>query len=154
MKPKLKFLLVPVLVWLGFFALPVAQTGCTSGSVTLAPGGAYTDPVRYQLDKVISDADGLATALLGWYDTNRAFLSKWPEIGNVAETVRANENKWIKDAYAAEDAYLAAAAAYKAGTASLDGVTAAQARFAGTLSLLKNLTTQLAAYQAAHPHAS
>lgn len=140
---------------LAFFAtaMPV-YTGCTSGSVTLAPGGAYTDPVRYQLDKVISDADGLALGLLGWYDTNRAFLSKWPEIGNVAETVRANENKWIKDAYAAEDAYLAAAAAYKAGTASLDGVTAAQAKFAGTLSLLKNLTTQLAAYQAAHPHAS
>lgn len=144
------------LLALAFFAvaLPVYQAGCTSGSVTLAPGGAYTDPVRYQLDKVISDADGLALGLLGWYDTNRAFLSKWPEIGNVAETVRANENKWIKDAYAAEDAYLAAAVAYKTGSASLDGVNAAQAKFAGALSLLKNLTTQLAAYQAAHPHAS
>lgn len=32
MKPKLKFLLVPVLVWLGFFSLPVTNTGCQAPS--------------------------------------------------------------------------------------------------------------------------
>lgn len=32
MKPKLKFLLVPVLVWLGFFSLPVTQIGCQAPS--------------------------------------------------------------------------------------------------------------------------
>lgn len=135
-------------------SLPVLETGCSNNPVpTLAPGGAYTDPVRYQLDKVISDADSLALGLLRWYDANESFLVKWPEIATAAESIRKNENGWIKNAYAAEDAYLAAAAAYKTGAATAGEVGSAQAKFTGALLLLNNLNSQLTAYQAAHPHA-
>lgn len=30
MKPKLRLFILPVLVWAGFFALPITQTGCST----------------------------------------------------------------------------------------------------------------------------
>ncbi len=132
-------------------ALPVTQSGCKGGSVTLAPGGVYTDPVLAQADQTILDVSHALTGFLDWSHANSAYLAKYPEVLALATSVSTQKDDWIKSAYSARDAYAAAAAAYKAGTGDGSVVDAKRAALIGALAVLTNISSQIVAYRAAHP---
>lgn len=54
MKTKLRFFLLPVLVWAGFFALPIIQTGCST------PASARN--AQYATLKAVADTADAAVA--------------------------------------------------------------------------------------------
>lgn len=143
------------LVALAFaIALPVFEAGCKNPPVTLAAGGVYTDPILATTDQSILDADTALSGFVDWAGANSAFLVKYPEITQAASNVAANKATWIKNAYAARDAYAAAAKAYKtaaAGTGDQTAVSATQAKLTGALAAIQSITAQVIAYQAAHP---
>lgn len=161
MKTKLKDLVAVGLFACGFCLM---HLGCANGTgtVTLAPGGVYSDPVLAQEDQAILDASNAIQGFLSWYDANAALLSKTPALANLATSVRAQEKGWIKDAFAARDAYAAASKAYRTavaqssaspGSAAPDVApqTAALAKFQVALAIIDSVTAQIAAYRAAHP---
>lgn len=135
----------------GFFLVPtiLISTGCQN-KVTLEQGGAYTDPVLATTDQSILDASKAIQGFLSWYDTNKTFLDKYPEVGKLADSVRSNEKTWIKDAYSARDSYAAASVAWKAGKGSQPDADAAHAKLNAALAVLSNLTAQIAAYRSSH----
>jgi len=149
----LKFWLFASLLAVG---LPVAQTGC-SNPVTLEAGGAYSDATLATTDQAILDASHALTGFVGWADANATYLARWPEVGALSASVAAQKDAWIRDAYAARDAYAVAAKAYRlaAGTPAADQTEVERKRAAlqGALAVLTNLTTQIAAYRAAHTDA-
>lgn len=132
-------------------ALPLTQSGC-QGGVTLAPGGAYTDPILAQADQTILDTSHALTGFIDWTSANAAYLSKYPEVMALATSVSSQKDGWIKSAYSARDAYASAAAAYKAGTGDSSTVSAKQAALNGALAVLNNIASQIVAYRAAHPN--
>jgi len=127
-------------------------TGCKTGSVTLAPGGAYSDPIVFQADKSIDQAITAMDGFIAWQSANAAYLAQWPEIATLAKSIHDNEATWVKDAYAARDAYIAAADAYKAAGTNADGTAKAeaQAKLDGLISALVSVTTNVAAFRTAH----
>lgn len=138
-------------------AVPVIQTGCAN-KITLEPGGAYTDPYLAKTDQAILDSSRTLQAFVAWHAANSTFLAKYPAVGALAIEVAGKEKGWIRDAYAARDAYALAAKAYReaAGTPGADAseVELRRAKLNGALALINNITQQIVAYRAAHPHAS
>jgi hypothetical protein len=144
------------------FAAPVVltQPGCSS-AVTLAPGGAYTDPVIFQANDNILKADDAMIGFVDWATTNAPVLAQWPEIGRLAASISAQKDGWIRDAYLARNAYVTAADAYKvavdqatkAGGVLPDGTAkdAAKAKLDGLIAALTNITATIANYKSAHP---
>lgn len=132
-------------------ALPLTQSGCAGGGVTLAAGGVYTDPVLAVADQSILDSSHALTGFVDWTSANSAFLAKYPEVLVLATSVSAQKDGWIKSAYAARDSYAAAAAAYRAGTGDPATVSAKQAALQGALAVLVNISNQIVAARAAHP---
>lgn len=147
MKPKLKFLLVPILAWIGFFSLPVYQAGCQH-QVTLETGGVYSDPVLATTDQAILDSSRALTAFVEWANANATYLARWPEIGQLAIRVATQKDGWIRDAYAARDAYAQAAKDYKDGKAGSPDPQ--RAKLNGILALIKSATDQIINYRNAH----
>lgn len=135
-------------------ALPLAQTGCKSGSVTVQAGGVYTDPVLAVTDQSILDASHALTGFIQWTGANSGALAKYPEVLALSSSIAQQKDGWIKSAYSARDAYAAAAAAYRAGQGDSATVNAKQAALNGALAVLNNITTQIVAYKAAHPNAN
>ncbi len=132
-------------------ALPVSQTGCQGGKVTLAAGGAYTDPVLATTDQSILDASHSLSGFVDWANANATYLAKYPEIQSLAVSIGAQKDGWIKAAYSARDSYAAAALAYRQGTGSAANVSTQQAALNGALAVLVNISNQIVAYRAAHP---
>jgi hypothetical protein len=130
-------------------AVPIIETACPNG-VTLAAGGAYSDPVLATTDQAILDASSLFSGFLSWDNANATFLARYPEVGTFAASIAANKDAWIKSAYAARDSYAAAVKAYKAGTGSQSDVDAAHAKINGAIALLNNISTQITSYRSAH----
>lgn len=131
----------------------VMFTGCpaTTG-VTLAPGGAYSDPVLFQIDQATGIADSTLTAFVAWQKANAAYLAKWPEVGSLSVTIQAKQDSWLRDVIAARDDYVVAASAYKGtvNAATAAGVTSARAKIDGALAVITTVIAQAAAYQSAH----
>ncbi len=128
---------------------PALFTSGCQNQTTLEAGGAYTNPVLAQTDRAILDASHALTAFLDWHYANTGYLARWPEVGALAAKVAAQKDGWIKEAYAARDAYAAASAAYKAGLGN--DVMPSSARLNAALAVLSNVTTQIIAYKNAHP---
>lgn len=128
-------------------AVPVVETGCAAHVVTLEQGGAYSDPYLATTDQSILDASHALDGFLAWYGQNAPFLSKYPDVGKLAVKVYDHRDEWVKNAYAARDAYASAAAAYRAGKAGPPSVAAVNA----ALSVLLDITKQVASYKALHP---
>lgn len=122
-------------------------TGCGSSTVTLENGGVYTDAYLATTDRAILDAAKSLDGFVAWYNANSGFLSRYPEVGSLAGKVALNQNEWLRNAYAARDAYASAAAAYKDGKADAPSNAALNA----ALSVLLDVTKQINAYRAAHP---
>ena len=132
-------------------SVPVLETGCQH-QVTLEQGGAYTSATLATADASILAAASALDGFVTWENTNSAFLAKWPEIHALAVNVAVNENTWIRNAYAARDAYASAEVAYKSALAAgQTGVTPDRAKIDAALALLKNISDQIVAYRAAHP---
>jgi hypothetical protein len=146
MKIRPLHLLAGIALWCAFFAMPVLQTGCQH-TVTLEAGGAYSDAYLATTDQAILDADKSLDGFLAWYNANQAFLAKYPAMVDLAASVTAHKNEWLRDAYAARDTYANAEVAYKAGKATAPSTAAV----AAALSVIKDITTQINAYRAAHP---
>jgi len=127
------------------FAVPVVQTGCQS-TTTLEAGGVYTDANLAKIDQSILGAAKTLDGFVSWHAANVAYLTKYPAVGELAEKVAAHRNEWIKNAYAARDAYAEAGVAYKQGKATsptMAGVNAA-------LSIINNITAQINTYKSQH----
>jgi hypothetical protein len=129
--------------------------------VTLAPGGAYTDPVVFQANEAILQAGDAMNDFIALVHTNATFFAQWPEVGVLAQKIADQKDGWIRDAYVARNAYVdasnayktAVAAASKAGTAPPDGsaVDASKSKLDGLVAALLSVTTSAADYKAAHP---
>lgn len=145
---KLTFLFA-LLYSIGAFVI-IDTAGCKS-QVTLAAGGAYSDPVLAQTDQSILDASHALTGFVQWTSANSAFLAKYPEVLALATSVASQKDGWIKSAYSARDAYAKAAADYRAGIGDSATVNAKQAALNGALAVLNNISSQIVAYRAAHP---
>ncbi len=141
-----KLLLIVCLICAPLPALFVS--GCQN-QTTLEAGGVYHDPVLAKTDQAILDASHALTAFLDWQTANASYLSHYPEVGTLAARVAAQKDGWIREAYAARDAYAAASAAYKAGLGA--DPSPASARLNAALAVLSNVTTQIITYKAAHP---
>lgn len=140
-------LLLIIAMTLAVIAGPVMQTGCASHAVTLEAGGAYTDSYLATTDQAILDAAKSLDGFLVWYNANATFLAKYPAVGDLAAKVNAHQNEWLRNAYAARDAYANAESAYRAGKGGAPSVAAVNA----ALSILLDVTKQITAYKAAHP---
>lgn len=141
---------LPVLL---FAAVALALAGCPStGKVTLAPGGAYSDTVIFQANKTIDQAIVAMDGYIAWQSANATFLAQWPEIAALAKNISDHEGEWVRDAYAARNAYITAADAYKAAGANADGTAkdAAQAKLDGLVAALLNVTTSVSQFRTAH----
>jgi hypothetical protein len=94
----------------GLFAplLLVALLAGVSGCGTLSKDGVYQgDDVLFRADQSITATyDGLH-AFVSWEYQNREVLSKWPEIRQAADYVRANAEVWINSATIAREQYAA-----------------------------------------------
>lgn len=135
------------LLLLSCFALtaPVIQTGCQH-TVTLESGGAYSDSTLAVTDRAILDASRAMGDFVAWNEANATYLARWPEVGVLAAKVRAGRDGWIRNAYAARDAYAQAESAYKAGKQGPpDG-----AQLRAALAVLNDLTTQIVSYRSQH----
>lgn len=143
----------PLLVLLTLAGLTACFAPACKTSVAVAPGGAYSDVNLALTDKAILDANSALEGFLSWYNSNAAVLAKWPEVGKLAATVTAQKNGWIRDAYAARDAYALAAIAYRKALAdgAANAVPPERAKMDGALSILKTAIDQFNAYKAAHP---
>lgn len=126
----------------------VAYQGCGSTPVTLEAGGAYSDAYLATTDQAILDAAKTLDGFTAWYQANATFLAKYPEVGQLASAISLHQNEWLKNAYAARDAYASAEAAYKKSLTSAPPSTAA---VAAALSVITDATKQIAAYRASHP---
>lgn len=155
---KNRILPLLALTLLGAFVL--SGSTCQSTSVTLAPGGVYTDPVLFSTDQAILDGRKALTDALAWYDANAAFLAKYPAVGVVAEKIRSQADTWEKAAYQARDEYAKAAKDYRAAVAAATpgspppdqtAALAAHAKLQGAIAVLTDVAADLAAYRAAHP---
>lgn len=125
-------------------ASPVLQTGCQSSApVTLAAGGIYSDPVLASADQAILDASRAFNAFILWHDANAVWLRRWPEIGQLATNTSALKDGWIRDAYAARDAYALAAQAYRQGAVSADESDKKRAALKAAIVYLNNITTHI-----------
>lgn len=133
-------------------AVPLAHTGCQS-TVTLAPGGVYTDPVLAVTDQSILDASHALTGFLDWTALNHEFLSQYPEVGKLSTQIAQQKDGWIRDAYAARDAYASASHAYRsaAGGGDPTAMSTTKAKLDLALAVLTNLTDQIVQYRLAHP---
>jgi hypothetical protein len=123
---------------------------------TLAPGGAYSDVNLAQTDQAILDANGAMDGFVQWEAANHTFLLKYQEVGALAAIITAQKGGWVKEAYAARDAYASASQAYKAAiaagkTADPTGQNAAHDKLIAALAVLTDVTKQVVAYRAAHP---
>lgn len=130
----------------------VFPVGCQH-QVTLEPGGAYSDATLATADQAILDASHTFTGFLDWYTANAAFLAKWPEVGQLASSVAAQKDGWIKNAYLARDAFAQAQKAYKDAKGSSTDVDTKRAQMNAALALISNVTQQITTYRNAHPHA-
>lgn len=144
---KIRNILIAAALWVGFFSLPVLQTGCASHAVTLEAGGVYSDTYLATTDQAILDAAKSLDGFLSWYNANATFLAKYPAVGDLASKVNIHQNEWLRDAYAARDAYANAQTAYKAGKGTAPSIAAVNA----ALSVLKDITTQISAAKANKP---
>lgn len=131
------------------FVCAAAFQGCQS-HVTLEPSGAYSDASLAVTDQAILDASHAMSGFLTWYAANQTFLSKWPEVGIFAAKVGAQKDGWIRDAYAARDAYASASVAYKQAKLDSAGLDTKRAQLNAALALLTNITQQITTYKAAH----
>lgn len=145
-----KVLLVLALA-LCVITVPV-YTGCTSHT-TLEQGGVYSDANLAVADQAILNGSHALSGFLNWHAANADYLAQWPEVGNLAAKVTALKDGWIRDAYAARDAYASASQAYKKSFASGQDVLTARDKLNAALAVLDNITTQINAYKTAHPHA-
>lgn len=110
----------------GLFASTWLLAGCGS----LDPSGAYGgDKLLYTADRTIVESYDLFHTFVLWEYDYRSELSRWPEIKQAADHVRANAQDWIRTATAMRDAYAAApsGANGKALSASLATLKAAMA---------------------------
>lgn len=128
-------------------ALPVFEAACQH-QVALESGGAYHDPVLATTDRAILDTSRVLADFIAWHSANAVYLAKWPEVGALAASVAAQKDGWIRDAYAARDAYASAAAAYKSGL----GPAPDGAKLNATIAVLSNVTSQIIVYKNSHPH--
>lgn len=143
---KNRILLLAVLA-LSAISLPVLETGCASQPITLEQGGVYSDAYLATTDQAILDAAHSLDGFLGWYAANATFLAKYPAVGELAAKVTAHQNEWLRNAYAARDTYANAETAYKAGKATAPST----ATVAAALSVLKDITTQIASAKSQTP---
>ena len=144
MKTRLLFILA---MTLAVVAVPVVETGCASHTVALEAGGVYSDAYLATTDQAILDAAKTLDGFVAWYNANATFLAKYPAVGQLSAKVTAHQNEWLRDAYAARDAYANAETAYKAGKATAPSTAAVNA----ALSVLKDITTQINAAKANNP---
>lgn len=132
-------------------AVPVMQTGCKT-PVTVEQGGIYSEASLAVTDQAILDANQALNSFVSWYQANQAFLSKYPEVGTLIAKIQANQSAWIRDAYAARDAYASALKAYNAALAAGQaGTSPDHAKIDAALAVLTDITQQIVAYRAAHP---
>lgn len=111
---------------IGLFASTFLLSGCGS----LDPSGTYKgDKLLYTADRTIVESYDLFHTFVLWEYDYRAELSRWPEIKQSADHVRANAQDWIRTATALRDAYAAApsGANGKALTAALSTLKTAMA---------------------------
>lgn len=130
-------------------ASPIIQSGCV-GTTTLQPGGVYTEPVLAKTDQEILDSDKILTDFVSWQSAHAAVLGA--EIATLAQKVSANKNQWIKDAYAARDAYADDLKTYKAAIASgnTGAIPPTTAKINAAVAVIANITAQITAYKSAH----
>lgn len=126
----------------------VAYQGCSTAPVTLEAGGAYSDAYLATTDQAILDAARTLDGFMAWYKANATFLAKYPEVGVLAASVSAHQNEWLRNAYTARDTYASAEAAYKK---SLSSAPPSTAGVVAALSVITDVTKQIAAYRASHP---
>ncbi len=131
-------------------AVPLVPVGCNSQQQTLEAGGAYTDPILAKTDRAILDASHAMTAFIDWANINSAYLARWPEVAQAAKNIAAQKDSWIRDAYAARDAYASAAQAYRVAAGTSAAVDAKRAALDGAIAVLANIVTQVISYQNAH----
>jgi len=129
-------------ILLACLCLQFLFTGCKT-QVSVEPGGAYTEASLATADQAILDASKTLDGFLQWELANSAFLARYPEVGKLAVNVTLNRDKWIKDAYAARDAYASALISYRLGK----GQYPTTAKIDAALSLLINITQQIVAYK-------
>lgn len=134
-------------------SVPVLQTACTHVT-TLEAGGVYSDPILAQTDRAILDASHALTGFIDWTQANAAYLAKYPDVITLADKILNAKDGWIRDAYAARDAYASALTAYRAGKGDQTTVSAKQAALNGAIAVLNNITAQITAAQTAHAHAN
>ena len=149
MKNKISILLAIVVMAFAVPATTTTFTGCTS-KTTLEEGGVYHDPVLAVADRSILDSSKALSGFIEWANTNSEYLAKWPEIGVLAGKIAAQKDGWIKDAFAARDAYASAYAAYQAGKGDAKDADAKRAMLNGSLALLSNVIAQINAYKLNH----
>lgn len=91
---------------LALMVLCMLAAACNGMQRELAPGGAYDgDRIQYEAAKAIVEADEAFEAFLGWADRNPAYVSGSATAQGLVADVRANRDKWAKDAFAALDLY-------------------------------------------------
>jgi hypothetical protein len=142
------------LLWI---AILIFAAGCKT--TALEAGGAYHDPLLAKTDQAILDGAAALQGFVDWQTANAAFLAKYQEVGALAGEIRSHKDAWETEAWNARDAYAQAKKAYDdavaAGqTGDQAAVTASQAKLAGALAVIQNITQQIAQYRAAHPTGS
>lgn len=94
-----------LLIFAVITAFVTLHTGCASKG-DLDPTGVYQgDALAYNADQAITGAYESFDKFVKWEHTHRAALSKWPEIKQAADIVRADARKWIDQAVAVREAY-------------------------------------------------
>lgn len=94
-----------LLLFAAITAFSVLHTGCASKG-DIDPTGVYQgDAFAYNADKTITEAYAALDKFVAWEYTHRAALSKWPEIRQSADGVRANARRWIDQAIAINETY-------------------------------------------------
>ena len=126
--------------------MPVMTFQACQHQVTLEAGGAYSDAPLATADQAILDASHTLSGFIEWSGANATYLAKWPEVSALAAKVAVQKDGWIRDAYAARDAYAKAITAYKSAT----GPTPDAARLNAALAILANVTAQINDYKTAH----
>lgn len=151
--PRYLQILLAILFFAGLGSVACfTLTGCQH-TVKLEAGGVYTFPVLASLDQKIIAADNALGDSVKWYNANSTFLAQWPQIGTAAANVASHRDGWIKDAWAARDAYAQAYAAYQTGAGTATAADDKLKIFNGVIAALADVTTQISNYQSAHPHA-
>src|ERR1700694_200231 len=146
MKIRPLHLLAGIALWCAFFAMPVLQTGCQH-TVTLEAGGVYSDAYLATTDQAILDAAKTLDGFISWYKANATYLAKYPAVVDLAAKVTAHQNEWLRDAYAARDAYAKAETLYKAGKATAPTTATVNA----ALSVLNDVIAQINASKTPTP---